>query len=119
MTMLVSLEQAREHLRRDTTDGDADLLLKVKGASRAVMNYIRSSALTQEFTDSAGDVFEDSNGVALFIPEDIQIATLFLVGSFDTDRTGEAGVINPQWSDLFLPRAVRALLTPYHEPPLA
>lgn len=69
MAMLVSLEQASEHLRRDTDADDLDLTLKIRAASAAVLTYLDGGA--DSFTDSAGDVFEDSNGTALDVPYDI------------------------------------------------
>lgn len=116
MTMLVTLAAARAHLRIDTTDGDADLELKVKGASRAVMNYIRQSLLVGAFTDSAGDVFEDSNGVALSVPEDVQIATLFLIGYMDRNRDSDT---EEGFDGLFLPKPVKSLLIHYRKPTLS
>lgn len=115
MTMLVSLEQASAHLRRDTTDDDLDLTLKIKAASRAVMGYIGDGA--SGFTDSAGDVFEDSNGIALDVPEDIQGACLLLVGDFYTNRTPTpVDVVDASFGYGYLPRAVTALLYPYRTP---
>lgn len=114
MTMLVSLEQARAHLRADTTDGNLDLELKIKGASAAVLRYISNGA--DSFTDSAGDVFEDSNGVALDIPEDVQSATLFLIGYLDRNRDGDE---DKAFERGYLPAPVTALLYPYRDPSLA
>lgn len=114
MAMLVSLENARNHLRIDTTDGDADLLLKVKAASRAVLNYISNGADT--FTDSTGEPYEDSNGVALDVPEDVQSATLFLIGYLDRQRDSDA---DKEFERGYLPAPVCALLTFYRDPSLA
>ena len=57
--MLISLQYASDHLRRDTTDDDVDLTAKIAGASQAVMHYCNTNIDT--FTDSAGEVFDDSN----------------------------------------------------------
>jgi hypothetical protein len=112
--LLVSLSQVKEHLRVDTSDGDADLTLKIRAASRAVIEYIRNGA--DAFTDSAGDVYEDSNGDAIGIPEDVQIAVIFLVGVLDRNRNGnEAGI----FENGYLPPACTSLLAPYRDPPLA
>lgn len=114
MAMLVSLEQARTHLRIDTSDGDTDLTLKIKGASRAVLEYIKNGA--DPFTDSTGEPYEDSNGVALGIPEDVQSATLFLLGYLDRNRASDKdGGFDRGW----LPDPVTALLCPYRTPSLA
>lgn len=112
--MLVSMAQARAHLRIDTTDGDTDLQLKVRAASRMVIEYIRSGA--DAFTDSAGDVYEDSAGDATGVPEDVQIAVLFMLGYLDNNRSGdEKGAFERGW----LPNPVTAILAPYRDPPLA
>ena len=39
--MLVRLQEASDHLRRDTTDDDNDLTLKIKAASAAIINYLK------------------------------------------------------------------------------
>src|SRR5207245_838994 len=107
--MLVTLEQASAQLRRDTTDDDADLTLKIKAASRAVVTYLK----TPSFADSAGDVIEDSSGIAIDVPEDVQIATLLLVGYFYKQRDEDAG---KEFEAGALPRPVTALLYPYRTP---
>lgn len=112
--MLVTLAQAKAHLRTDTDDGDADLALKIRAASKAVIEYIRNGA--DPFTDSAGDVVEDSSGDPVGIPEDVQIATLFLIGYFDNNRgSDDKNAFEGGW----LPGPVRALLAPWRDPPLA
>jgi hypothetical protein len=112
MTMLVSLQQASDHLRRDTNADDNDLTLKVKGASAAVMRFIGEHNL---FTDSAGDFIEDSSGVAVDVPEDIQVATLLLIGDIYSGRAA-GDFANGDW---FLPGYVMAFLYPYRDPTLA
>jgi hypothetical protein len=107
--MLVTLQQAREHLRVDTTDGDNDILLKVKAASRAVVTYLKSPS----FAESSGEIPEDSAGIAIDVPEDVQIATLMLIGYFDRQRDEDGG---HEYELGFLPRPVSALLYPYRVP---
>lgn len=113
--ILVTLQQASDHLRRDTSADDNDLLLKVMAASAAVMNYIQGPGIT-DFTDSAGDIIEDSNGDPLFVPYDIQAATLLLIGYFYKDRDENA---DGAFDRGYLPMPVTALLTPYRDPSLA
>jgi hypothetical protein len=107
--MLVSLEDARSHLRLDTTDGDADITLKIKAASRAVVTYLKSPS----FADSSGAIPEDTSGVAIDVPEDVQIATLMLIGYFDRQRDEDSG---HEYEPGYLPRPVTALLYPYRVP---
>lgn len=117
MAMLVSLEQASAHLRRDTSDDDLDLTLKIMAASSAVLTYLGDGA--DAFTDSAGEVYEDSNGIAIDVPFDIQAATLILVGDFYKNREPtDTDPVPSAFGFGFLPRTVVALLYPYRTPVL-
>ncbi len=82
MTMLVSLDQASLHLKRDTNDDDADVLLKIEAASRAVLYYLGSAA---DFVD---DIDTDSDGNVSGVPAEVQQATLLLLGNFKKDLEG-------------------------------
>lgn len=114
MTMLVSLDQARSQIRADTTDGDTHLTLLIKAASMAVLNYIRNGA--DEFTDSAGDAIEDSNGNVVGVPEDVQLAVLYLVAWFDRNPSSDE---MREFDNGWMPGPVRALLGPYRDPGMA
>lgn len=110
-TMLVTLAQASAHLRRDTTDDDADLTDKIIAASQVVLNYIGDGA--DDFINSFN---VDSAGNPI-IPAAVQAATLLLTGILYKIRDGEGGIINPQFHDQgYLPLAVTALLYPYRTP---
>lgn len=113
MVMLVSLTQAREHLRVDSTDEDNDLTLKIHAASGAVLNYIRNGA--DVFTDSSGEPILDSNGSPIGIPFEIQAATLLMLGYLYRDRDGDP---DKAYEMGYLPRPVTALLYPYRVPSL-
>lgn len=108
MVMLVTLQEASDHLRRDTTDDDDDLTIKIKAASAAVLNYIE----TADFIDSSGEPDYDSSGDAI-VPFDVKAATLILVGMFYKDRDG---VDASKWPLGYLPMPVVSLLYPYREP---
>ncbi len=111
--MLVSLEEARAHIRSDTNDDEADLTLKIKGASAAVMTYIKVAS----WADSSGLVPVDSSGVAYDTPDDIKSACLLLIGEFYKNREGEQSQpVDGQYGYGFLSRAVLALLYPYRVP---
>lgn len=115
--MLVTLQQASDHLRRDTTDDDTDLTLKVHAASAAVLNYLGAGAT---FLDSSGAVQTDSNGDPVDVPFEVQAATLLLVGEFYKNREGEqGGEIEPSHGYGYLPRPVVALLYPLRDPALS
>jgi hypothetical protein len=118
MVQLVTLQQAKDHLRRDTDDGDADLLISIKAASRAVLNYISD----QSFLNSSGEPDYDSAGDPVGVPDPIQSAVLILVGNLDADRIGQEFTNPKASSDLartgnnILPRTVHFLLDPYRSP---
>lgn len=44
MIELVTLPQAKEHLRIDDDAGDGDLLLKIQSGSAALLSYIQEAA---------------------------------------------------------------------------
>lgn len=112
--MLVTLQQARDHVRSDTVADDSDLTLKIHAASGAVLNYLKSGA--EAFLDTAGFVPLDSNGDPIGVPFEVGAAVLLLVGDFYSNR-GEDQSAN--WTDPnYLPRAVTSLLYPLRIPAL-
>lgn len=113
MILLVSLDQARAHVRSDTTADDADLTGKIAGASAAVLTYLKTPA----WADSSGLVPVDSSGVAFDVPDDVQMATLLLIGEFYRNRDADQnGPVDESYGFGFLPRPVVALLFPYRVP---
>lgn len=111
---LVTLQQASDHLRRDTDDDDSDLRLKIMAASSAIYAYLKSGS--DLFTDTAGYLVLDSAGDPVGVPYQVKAATLLMVGYLykqrdeDTDKEFEQG---------YLPRPVTALLYPLRDPALA
>ncbi len=103
--MLVTLAQASAHLRRDTTDDNTDLTLKIEAASDAIVHYLASNAT---FIDSHGGVDTDTAGDILGVPDSIRIATLILVGILYKDREGENSAAD--WNENGLPKVVTNLL---------
>lgn len=115
MPMLVSLTQASDHLRRDTTDDNADLTLKIEAASDLVLRIITDHS----FIESSGFPFEDSAGNYPEVPRAIQMAVLILVGQFYADRIGQdyaEGGASPRLGDIVVPRVVHVLLDPFRKP---
>lgn len=135
MVMLVTLQQASDHLRRDTTDDDADLILKISAISRAILNYLKDDMLAYEFDmdehgqpilDSAGDIsyILDSNGDFVPRPE-VQQAVLIMLGTVYTDRDAKE-YIDPRsgggmerLGNMSLPKVVHWLLDPIRTPTVA
>lgn len=113
--MLVTLQQASDHLRRDTTADDNDLTLKIHAASGMVMNYIQGPGV-DGFTDSAGDVFVDSNDDPIFVPYEVQAATLIMVGYLYKNRDQNA---DDAFDRGYLPAVVTAILCPFRDPSVA
>lgn len=115
--MLVTLQQARDHLRSDDSDDDNDLELKVLAASAVVMNYIQYLDESIElFTDTNGDPLTDTDGLVPDVPYAIKAATLLLIGYLYRNRDGDP---DKAFSHNQLPWDVTALLAPYRDPSLA
>lgn len=100
MSMLVTRQQAADHLRVDDPTAESDDLdLKILAASGVVLDYLEMTI--DDFGDS------DSDGI-VEVPYQIQAAVLLLVG--DMHRYRDSGA--PTYSDALLPSAVRSLLYP-------
>ena len=134
MVMLVTLQQASDHLRRDTTDDDADLTLKISAISRAILNYLKDDMLAYQFEmdehgkpvlDSAGDVVYLTDSAGDFIArEEVQQAVLIMLGVVYIDREGKE-YIDPRSAggqerlgNMSLPRVVHWLLDTIRTPSL-
>lgn len=118
MTLLVTLEQAKAHLRIDETDGDADVTLKIHGASGAVLNYLKSSSpYVPEIVDGVPVVDADGNPVyTTDVRFEVQAAVLLMLGYLFKDRDNDK---DHEYEMGFLPRPVTALLYPLRDPALA
>ena len=124
----VTLEEAREHCRVDSTDLDDQLARLIQSASSAVKNYLKSAYPFQPELDSMGDIELDSSGNVIYAVDsagdkimrpEVKWATLILVAIGLTQTEGEAGIINPQWSHGYLPTVVISLLYPLRTPAMA
>lgn len=122
MTMLVTLDQAKLHLRVDQDDEDEDITLKIEAASAAVLDYIGDSQYL--FLDTGGDeldLYDTSTDQAAHRAKHLcRQATLIMVGEFFRSREPTAtDVVPAQFGYGYLPRAVVALLTPLRRPTIA
>lgn len=119
MTNLVTLAEAKLHLRVDHDLDDNDIELKIAAASNAVLNYLGEAA--EEFVDSSGELImtTDSPPVDL-VPRVVKQATLLLLGDFYKNREPktEDPVIGVEYGFGHLPRTVIALLYHYRTPTL-
>src|SRR5690606_18615425 len=116
MVMLVSLQEASDHLRRDTADDDNDLMLKIQAASRFVVNYLDSDIFP---VYSDGEPVEDSDGIVVDVPFDIKAATLLIIGELYANRDAPSfrdGDTAPRLGDIIMPRSAHLLLDHYRTP---
>lgn len=107
---LVTLAEAKAHLRVVQSDEDLDITLRVQAASAAVINYLKDGA--DVFLDSSGLMIEDSSGFP-GVPDEVRLAVLYLVGVFYRDRDGQTVA---DWERGYLPAPVVSLLYPLRSP---
>ncbi|MFK3708180.1 head-tail connector protein [Klebsiella sp. NPDC088457] len=81
MIELVTLPQAKEHLRIDDDAGDADLLLKIQAGSAALLSYIQGSR--DKVVDGDGNLIQGEPLLRM------QESLLRLLGYLDRNRNGE------------------------------
>lgn len=107
--MLVTLQQAKDHLRVDNDIQDNEIALYTEGASDAVMNYL--TAMDVE----ASDAYMDSNGEAIaeLVPSVVKNATLIMIGYLMRHRDDNEG---EAFDRGYLPKPVTALLFPLRDP---
>lgn len=134
MVMLVTLQEASDHLRRDTTDDDGDLTLKIQAVSRAILNYLKDDMLAYQFDmnehgkpllDSNGDIvyLYDSDG-ELVVRDEVKAAVLMMIGVLYKDRDAKeytdprSGGGLERLGNMSLPRAVHWILDPLRLPTL-
>lgn len=81
MIELVTLDEAKMHLRIDDDYGDSDLTLKIQGGSAAILSYIQGNRSL---------VVDDSGNLIVGEPlTRVQTALLVLLGYLDRNRGGE------------------------------
>lgn len=110
MTMLVTFDQGKAHLRadNDVEVEDADIEFKIRQASAAVLTYLKSNAAL--YVDTSGEIVAE-------IPYDIQAATLLMLGALCKNREPAADAPVPaQWGYGYLPSEVVSLLYPFRTP---
>ena len=123
MTQLITLEEAKAHLRVDHNLDDDDIDAAITDASAAVLAYIGDSQYL--FLDTGGDALdlEDTSAdqAGLRAQGICKRATKLLVGSFYRYRDGASpeARVDPQYGYGYLPAAVTALLYPLRDPTIA
>lgn len=81
MIELVTLPQAKEHLRIDDDAGDEDLLLKIQAGSAVLLSYIQGSR--DKVVDGDGKLIQGETLLRM------QESLLRLLGYLDRNRNGE------------------------------
>jgi len=107
MIELATLEDTKKALNVWEDDDDQILSLYIKSASKAVVNYLKGQVLAV-----LGDIGEDGQPIAT-VPEEVQLATIMLVGFVYRDPDGND---SKEWDQGYLPRPVTALLYPLRDP---
>jgi hypothetical protein len=111
MSMIVTRQQAADHLRIDDASAEADSLdLMVQAASAVALDYIEmveADFETEIDSDSDSDWDSDLDTVPVY-PYQLQAAVLLLVGDMYRYRDGGS----PDYNEATLPAPVRALLYP-------
>lgn len=126
---LVTLQQAREHIRSDSSDDDGDLALKISAASSAVLGYITAS-IWEPLRDEDGRPVVDADGKEKPFLDDegkkvvrsvIRQATLVTVAWMYAERDGSQKykVSDQDGYGYPLPQAATALLYQLRRPTTA
>lgn len=120
--MLVTLSEAKIHLKVDHDDEDSDITLKIQAASNAILKYLdNEGVIYEQATDSAGDLEYDSAGDPVweedssgdYVPRyEVKAACLLMVGTLYLNREG----VFPGTAPGYLPPAVLSLLYPLRDP---
>lgn len=127
---LITLDEANEHLRRDSGDDDNDVELKIQAVSQAIYRYLRPHGTVYiQSEDSNGNplwnsggypvVARDSNGDPLGINPMVKAAALLYLGELYKSREGEATGLNGVAQFGTPPQSVVMLLYPLRDPVLA
>ncbi|KQP43914.1 head-tail connector protein [Pseudorhodoferax sp. Leaf274] len=120
---LVTVEQAREHLRSDDTDDNADLELKISAASAAVLRYVTVSRW-EPVRDEDGVPVLDADGHETpatgddgkkIVRTELQMGTLLMVAYLYNERDGS----NKNGDANYLPAGVTAILYDLRTPTAA
>jgi len=102
MIAIISLLEAKQHLRKTSTHGDDDIELKILAASAILLNYIKIDIDASPLSVPWGE--EEP-------PWDIKAATMLILGELNMNREAKDADV--------LSSAVRALLHRWRDPAIA
>lgn len=109
MAALVTLAQAKAHVRQDLDDEDEIIATYIEAASGLIIEHLGSQ---EDFLDSSGEAILDSSDNPV-VPAAVKLATLYLVGLFYRDRDGE---FLKEWQTGYLPTPVVSILYKSRDP---
>jgi hypothetical protein len=108
---LVTLDEAKNHLRVMHTEEDVNILLMIHAASSAVLNYLKENVSDWDGTLIPGSSSSSNNPASL--PSEVKMAVLYLIGVFYRDRDGD---FLKDHDINYLPRTVVNILYPLRMP---
>lgn len=111
---IITLAQAREHLRSDTNDDDADLQIKIDAATDAALDYI--SVPVADLFEPNGAPKTGEDGQIVRGAKRVQQAILLTVGWLYEDREGAMSQAVEAGHGFTLPRGAAALLYSMRKP---
>jgi hypothetical protein len=115
MVAFITLADAKQHLRVDHNDDDADIQLKISEASEIVLNYCKKTIGTPDPSDPSIVDWAEGN-----LPGNIRAATELMLSKLYDDRAAaQISVLYEQVALGYLPLSVTALLHRYRDPALA
>ena len=126
MIELITMEEAQAHLK--ITDPDVDLLdlqLKIRAATKAVLNYLGPANFYEyevdlnnfPIVDTNGDpIYAETSAGARIVMYEVQAAVLLMLGYLNRDRDVDE---EKAFEMGFIPRPVTALLYPLRTPTIA
>lgn len=103
MTKLITLDEAKKHLRVDDDAQDDEINSKIEMASAIIIDYLKATTATVE-------TWLDSAGEPTSVPGVVKSATLLALGELYKNREAEADPLTP---------SVRGLLHRLRDPALA
>lgn len=109
MTLPVTLDQAKAHLRVDTNAEDADIALKLVAAQSIVLNYLKIDDIEMLAVGDPAAVPDRVDGAVV-------AATLLMLGYLYRNRDENP---NGEFTQGNLPWSVTALLYQFRDPALA
>lgn len=109
MTAIITLAQAKYHLRIDGTDEDTELPSMIASAESAVLNYLKIGDVAALAVGSPPEVPANATN-AILAAVLLMLGYLYRLRDVDSDKEYQQG---------YLPRPVTALLYPLRDPSCA